>query len=212
MTISDVEYTYYGLNSIHRVAYGNTRYLHSAIRQYLNATGFGWWSPATVFDLSPSYAARNGFLTGLPASLVEHLQPIARMTALNYVTDGGTSAAPAYDTTYDLVTLPSGVEHFLADTAAYGGAEGKEGDPWTYWERVAGSSTPLAWSTYGQTATYHPEFVQYDLASPTTARTVWMRSAFRSAGAYVALVSSAGYCNNTTACGGYRVAPACAIG
>jgi hypothetical protein len=138
--------------------------------------------------------------------------PIARKTALNYVTDGGTSGAPVYDTTYDLVTLPSGREHFLADTANYGGAQGMEGDHWEYWERVAGSSTPLNWSTSGQPSTYHPEYVQYDLASPTTARNVWMRSANRGYGTDVAIVNSSGYCNGNSALNGNRAAPACAIG
>lgn len=212
VTVGGTTYAYYGLNSLHRVAYGNNRWLHSPLRQYLNSFGFDWWVPATVFDRPPAYAGRIGFLSGCPESMVEHMLPIARMTALNYITDGGTSGAPLYDTTYDLVTLPSGLEHFLQDTSSYGGAQGKEGESWEYWKRVAGSSTPLGWSTWGQTQTYHPEYVQYDLASPTTARNVWMRLAYRSYGGYVALVHSTGTCSNSTAVGGHRAAPACAIG
>ena len=212
VTIGGTTYAYYGLNSLYRVAYGNNRWLHSPLRQYLNSFGFDWWVPATVFDRPPAYAGRIGFLSGCPESMVEHMLPIARMTALNYITDGGTSGAPLYDTTYDLVTLPSGLEHFLQDTSYYGGAQGKEGESWEYWKRVAGSSTPLGWSAWDQTQTYHPEYVQYDLASPTTARYVWMRSATRGHGGRVAVVISAGNCYNGNAVSGSRAAPACAIG
>jgi len=212
VTIGGTTYTYHGLNYPARCRYGNNRWLHSPIRQYLNGEGFGWWSPATVFDRPPAFAGRIGFLSGCPESMVEHMLPIARKTALNYVTDGGTSGAPEYDVTHDLVTLPSGLEHFLQSTAAYGGAAGEEGEPWEYWSRVAGSATPLPWSTWGNESTYHPEYVQYDLASATTPRSVWMRSAYRGNGHGVAIVSSAGNCNYYYAINGYRVAPACAIG
>jgi len=212
VTIGGTSYAYHGLNYPSRCRYGNNRWLHSAIRQYLNSYGFDWWEPKTVFDRPPSYTARQGFLSGLSESMVEHILPIARKTALNYVTDGGTSAVPEYDTTYDLVTLPSGIEHFLADTAYYGGAQGKEGEPWEYWERVAASASPLAWSTGNSESTYHPEYVQYDLASPTTPRSVWLRSARRYSGYIVAVVGSTGFCGSDYATNGYRVAPACAIG
>ena len=212
VTINNVAYTYHGLNYPVRCSYGNNRWLHSAIRQYLNSYGFDWWVPATVFDRPPAYAARQGFLSGCPESLVEHMLPIARMTALNYVTDGGTSGAPEYDTTYDLVTLPSGIEHYLQDTTYYGGGQGKEGEAWEYWKRASGSASPLPWSTWGNESTYHTEYIQYDMASPTTPRNVWMRSAHRGYGYNVAIVGSTGVCYASTATYGLRVAPACAIG
>ena len=212
VTVSGTAYTYYGLNSLHRVAYGNNRWAHSPLRQYLNGTGFDWWTPATVFDRPPSYVGRQGFMSGFDEDFLAHVQPIERKTALNYVTDGGTSAAPVYDTTYDRFVLPSGLEHNLQDTAAYGGAQGQEGPAWDYWKRVAGSSSPLGWSSWGNTSTYHTEYVQYDLASPTTARGVWMRSALRGSGNVVAYVHSPGYCSFSSAVYGYRAAPACAIG
>jgi len=203
---------FYGLNSLHRVAYGNNRWLHSPLRQYLNAQGTGWWSPATVFDRPPAYAAYDGFLTGFSDDFLAAMQPIAQVTALNYVTDGGTSAEPAYDTTYDRVFLPSGKQHHLQPTAAYGGSAGLEGDSWEYWMRVAGTQTPLPWSTWGNEATYHPEYIQYDLAAPTTARTCFMRSADRGAGSGVSVVSASGGCYGNAAVTGYRAAAACAIG
>ena len=212
VTIGGQTYTYYGLNSQQRVSYGNNRWLHSPLRQYLNSSGFNWWTPATVFDRPPSYAGRQGFLSGFDAAFLATVKPIKRLTALNYVSDGGTLASPLYDTTYDLFTLPSGKEHFLTATSYYGGADGLEGEAWDYWKDVAGTSDPLGWSTWGNESTYHPEYVQYDLAAKTTARHVWMRSAYRSSASGVAYVHASGYCGNGSARSGFRAAPACAIG
>jgi len=205
-------YSFYGLNSQQRVSYGNNRWLHSPLRQFLNATGQGWWAPATVFDRPPSYVGHTGFLSGLDPDMVAAMVPAMQVTALNYVTDGGTSAEPQYDTTYDKVFLPSGKEHHIEATAYYGGAAGLEGEAWDYWVLVAGSQHPLAWSTYGKPATYHKEYRQYDLASPTTARTCWMRSANRGNGNNVTCVYSSGTCNYNGATYALRAAPACAIG
>ena len=127
ITVGSSDYHIYGLNSQQRVSYGNNRYLHCPLRQYLNAEGFNWYVAKTVFDRPPSYVARQGFLSGLPAEFLAKIQPVQRLTALNYVTDGGTSSAPLYDETYDLVSIPSGIEHFIADNASYGGGQGKEG-------------------------------------------------------------------------------------
>ena len=197
---------FYGLNSLHRVAYGDNRWLHSPLRQYLNKAGYDWWAPATVFDRPPAYSARQGFLSGFSDDFLAHVQKIERKTALNYVTDGGTSGAPEYDTTYDWFTLPSGREHFLADNSTFGGGQGREGAQWDYWKRASGSSSPLAW--YGT----YTQYIQYDLASPTTPRHVWMRSAHRGYGHYVARVASSGGCHDGDAIHGFRCAPACAIG
>ena len=205
VTIGGTAYAYHGINSLHRVAYGNNRWLHSALRQYLNGRGFDWWSPQTAFDRPPAYVARQGFMSGFSDEFLARVQPIARMTALNYITDGGTAASPEYDTTYDFFTLPSGIEHNIADTQNYGGAQGKEGVAWEYWKRALGSASPATW---GQT---YPEYIQYDLASQSSARYVWMRSADRGGGA-VARVGASGYCSYNYAIYGYRAAPACAIG
>ena len=203
---------FYGLNSLHRVAYGDNRWAHSPLRQFLNAIGSGWFVPATVFDRPPSYVGYDGFLTGLPTDMVEAMKPVAHVTALNYVTDGGTAAAPLTDTTYDRVFLPSWGEHWLAVSQSYGGASGLEGEPWEYWERVAGTTTPLPASTSGNMSTYHMEYVQYDLAQPTAARTSFMRSVYRYYGTYVAVVNVSGNCGSDGAFGGHFAAPACAIG
>lgn len=212
VTVDGTDYHFYGLNSVQRIAYGNGRWLHSPLRKFLNAYGTGWYAPATVFDVPPSYVGYKGFLTMLPEEFVASMQPIAQVTALNYVTDGGTAASPLTDTTYDKVFLPSWEQHYLAVSQYYGGAVGLEGQAWDYWKQVAGTSSPLPASTWGNESTYHKEYIQYDLASKTTARTCWVRSALRGTGSSVADVYSSGNCGSSYAISGYRVAPACAIG
>lgn len=203
---------FYGLNSLHHVAYGDNRWAHSPLRQFLNASGSGWYVPATVFSRTPSYVDYDGFLTGLPADMVAVMQPVAHVTALNYVTDGGTAAAPLSDTTYDRVFLPSWGEHWLQVSQSYGGTSGLEGEPWEYWKRVAGTTSSLPASTSGDPSTCHLEYVQYDLAQPTTARSAWMRSCDRSNGAGVGVVYASGSCGSGAALDGGFAAPACAIG
>ena len=206
VTIGGTDYTYYGLNSLHRVAYGNNRWLHSAIRQWLNASTSDWWVSQTVFDRVPSYASYPGFLSMLPADLVAVMQPIKQVTALNYVTDGGTSGSPEYDVTYDKVFLPSWEQHYLKVDSTFGGTAGLEGTAWEYWKRVAGVNSP--WAAY----TTHEEFIQRDMTASHTARYCWMRSANRGNGYHVAFVYSSGHCSTYYAISGNYAAPACAIG
>ena len=196
---------FYGLNSIQRVAYGNNRWLHSPLRQFLNASGANWWVPKTVFDRPPSYVGYDGFLTGIDPDMVSAMLPTKTTTALNNITDGGTAANPLYDVTYDKVFLPSGTEHYLQNIESFD-PKAKEGVAWDYWKRVAGTTSPLAWWSY------HPEYIQYDLASPTSPRSCWVRAANRGHGNNVAVVHASGYCRYHDAINGHRAAPACALG
>ena len=211
VTVDGTDYTCYGLNSAQRVAYGNNRWLHSPLRQWLNADATGWYVPATVFDVPPAYVGYRGFLGMLPGQLVESMRPIAQVTATNYLTDGGTSGSPLTDTTYDRVFLPSWEQHYLLTSQYYGGAAGLEGQAWDYWRQVAGTSSPLPASD-SDPKTNHREYIQFDLAGSHAARFCWLRSASRGSGGGGAIVFSAGYCGYGTAIYGYRVAPACAIG
>ena len=206
VTVDGATVRYYGLNALRRVAYGNNRWLHSPLRQWLNAQGTGWYVPQTVFDRPPAYVSYPGFLSMLPAELVNSMRRVAQVTATNYETDGGTSSEPLSDVTYDRVFLPSWEQHYLRVDSSYGGTAGLEGEAWDYWKAVNGTSTPPAAGTTNR------EYIQFDLAGSHAARTCWMRSAGRYGGHTVAFVYSSGYCSLHTAISGLRVAPACAIG
>ena len=54
-----------------RVNYGSNNYLESAIRQYLNGTSAGWWSPQTKWDLRPSNYSGTPFMHGIDPAFLD---------------------------------------------------------------------------------------------------------------------------------------------
>ncbi len=207
VTIDDVDYTYYGLNSQQRVSYGNNRWLHSAIRQWLNSSGADWWQPQTVFDRPPAYVAHKGYLTYLDPGLIAAMQPVKRNYALSYACDGGTAADPVADTCYDKVFLATWEEQYLKCDNSYGARAGYEGcgEPWDYWKQAKGTSTPPA------AGTTNPEYIKLQLNTKAAAIS-WLASCYRNNGNTATCVNSSGSCGTTYAMIAFRPCPACAIG
>jgi hypothetical protein len=121
------------LNS-NRQQYGNNRYLHSAIRQWLNSAETTFtWQPQHQYDVAPTGAPYNGagFLKLLDPDLVAVLGAVDKQVARNTVTDGG-----GQDLFSDKVFLLSRVE-------VYGGTEGETSGeaPYPYYESLASSPT-----------------------------------------------------------------------
>lgn len=56
-----------------RVNYGSNNYMESAIRQYLNGTANGWWSPQTKWDLRPSNYSGVPFKHGIDPAFLDIL-------------------------------------------------------------------------------------------------------------------------------------------
>ena len=56
-----------------RVNYGSNNYMESAIRQYLNGTASGWWSPQTKWDLRPSNYSGVPFKHGIDPAFLDIL-------------------------------------------------------------------------------------------------------------------------------------------
>ena len=117
-----------------RQQYGNNRYLHSAIRQWLNSAETTFtWQPQHQYDVAPTGAPYNGagFLKLLDPELVAVLGAVDKQVARNTVTDGD-----GQDLFSDKVFLLSRVE-------IYGGTEGvTTGEaPYPYYEAMASSST-----------------------------------------------------------------------
>ncbi len=117
-----------------RQEFGNNRYLHSAIRQWLNSseTTFTWQSQHQ-YDVVPTGAPYDGagFLKLLDPELVAVLGAVDKQVARNTVTDGG-----GQDLFSDKVFL-------LSRTEVYGGIEGdSEGEsPYPFYEAMAESPT-----------------------------------------------------------------------
>jgi hypothetical protein len=98
-----------------RQQYGNNRYIHSAIRQWLNSAETTFtWQPQHQYDAAPTGAPYDGagFLKLLDPELVAVLGAVDKQVARNTVTDGG-----GQDLFSDKVFLLSRVE-------VYGGTEG----------------------------------------------------------------------------------------
>lgn len=190
------------MNSIYRCAYGYNRWSQSALRQYLNGKGTNWWKPQNKWDRPPEYVGKHGFLDGIPAEELAVMRRVKVVTGVPHVEEG-TANEPVLDTTYDLVFLPSLEEHFLARNES--GMNGKEGEAWEYWARIAQSPTPLAlWKTYQQ-------LITYAINGKTSPQHVFLRSAGRSGGHYVFCVYASGGVGTTYAQNANRCAPARAI-
>ena len=116
-----------------RQQYGNNRYIHSAIRQWLNSaeTTFTWQSQHQ-YDVAPTEAPYDGagFLKLLDPDLVAVLGAVDKQVARS-TTDGG-----GQDLFSDKVFLLSRVE-------VYGPTDGETGGeaPYPYYESLAPSPT-----------------------------------------------------------------------
>ena len=109
-----------------RKNYGNNRYLHSNLRQWLNKAGNPWYAAAHATDATPDDAGMNqptgyndinGFLSNFSAEELGVIMDTTLTVAKNTVTDGGGT-----ETVVDKVFLPSVTEVGLANEP--GGAEG----------------------------------------------------------------------------------------
>ena len=188
------------LNSCQEMAYGWNRWKTSALRQYLNssATKGNWWTAQDEWDIAPDeLASRDGFLTGMPADLLDAIKPVKIVTYPNTVNDDIAGNTP--DVTYDKVFLPA-LEQIYVNPQKSG-----EGDAWEYWKRVAGTTTPLAqWGTY-------PQMITYAVENTSSAQFVRLRSAVRGIACYTWRVYSSGNVYYFAASSSYRFAPACVI-
>lgn len=109
-----------------RKSYGNNRYLHSNILQWLNSTGAAnaWYTAQHNADQKPDssnvyaqsgtainpYDTEAGFLTNFSAELRNALQTVTKVTAKNTVTDGG-----GYESVSSKIFLLSTTEVGLAN-------------------------------------------------------------------------------------------------
>lgn len=105
-----------------RQSYGNNRYLHSNLLQWLNsdAAANSWYTAQHAADQAPTtkdthvsynpYTAEKGFLQNFSTELQNALMTVNKVTAKNTVTDGG-----GYETVSSKVFLLSTTEVGLAN-------------------------------------------------------------------------------------------------
>ncbi len=200
VSINSVSYTY-RFNGIQQAGYGNNRWKHSAVRQYLNsdAAAGEWWTPQTVFDRAPDYAStKAGWLAGCSNEFKSVLTPVLVKTAIPSAQ--ATAEGVTFDETYDKVFLPSLEEHYISKQIA------GEGDAWDYWKLINGTNT--VWPTGVAT----DALKMYSITNHATATNRWLRSANRGYGntAWGVNTSGAVY-YGSAAYYAFALAPACAI-
>ena len=74
----------------YRKTYGNNRYAHSAIRQWLNssANAGSWWTVQHEYDAAPDYATtKAGFMNGFDADFLEVIGETKIKVVKNIVCD-----------------------------------------------------------------------------------------------------------------------------
>lgn len=199
---SSTKYGTTGLNNLQRCAYGYNRWSQSGIRQWMNsaAPAGEWWEPKNVYDRPPQQlATMRGMLAGIPSDILDVVQPVQVVTALNTVSD---SEIGTTETTVDKFFLASLEQEYIVPQLA-----NVEGPYWPYWKDRLGLTSPQAQGSAGTNANH----IRYDIANHTSAQTVRLRSAYRGYASYTWYVGTSGHASTTTATHAYRPCPACVI-
>ena len=183
------------LNAMQSMGYGYNRWNESAIEQYLNKSGTGWWTPKSNFDRRPDQYTKTAFLSGFTQDFLDVLQPIKVQTLANTLIDGGVT-----DVTYDKFFLPSLEQIYVVPQIS-----GVEGEYWEYWKERTGASSPQA-----QHGTY-PLRISYSLKNHSSAVTTRLRSAYRGNSVSTWYVYSSGHVHYGSAVHANASCPACVI-
>lgn len=192
------------LNHHQRAFRGSGRWKTSMMRQYLNsaAAAGGWWTKQDKWDRASAFVnSCPGYMAGFPADFLATLRPVKVCTARDTVaSDGGT------DITFDTFFPIS-----LQQLNAVPQAANVEGDALPYWKNVAAGCTNLDDSGRFKQYGVYPDLRVYGLNAQTTARSCWLRSAYRD-NAYsvwgASVPGNVGYYGVPT---GNYCAPACVI-
>ena len=191
------------LNAISRVVYGSGRWSESAIRQYLNsdAAAGAWWVAKNPWDRPPTQASTlRGFCAGIDSDLLDIIEPVEVVTALNTVE----GFADTTETTLDKFFLPSLQEMYINPQLA-----GVEGVDWDYYKDLAEEAGLTG--KFAQGGTY-PILITYQAGNTTSPVNVWLRSCYRGGAGYAWYVSSTGgVSGHGYACSAFRGCPACKI-
>ena len=166
-----------------RQSYGNNRYLHSNIRQWLNSSGEvgNWWTAQHSADDAPDYATtKAGFMSYFDSDFLSVIGKTKIKVVKNTVTDGGSYEEISDDYFY----LPSTTEVGLANENGI-----DEGVLFPYFD----SSSKLT-KYYGGNSKYW-----------------WLRTPSSDSAVNVRSVSTSGELSNSVVYYGYGVAPVCNI-
>lgn len=189
--------------------YGWNRWMYSGIRQWLNSDKAKgeWWTSTHTEDVAPSkLSTYNGFMKGFSSDFISMLKKTKHETALNYIYPSGSETTYVYDTTYDTFFLPSmKEEHFKHSSVSTSwDSSDKEGSTWKYWIQRKG---------YAAQDYYEENInsIRYSLSDKSTAKNVWLRSAYRGGSRSEFFVARDGYMTANSSYYAGSCAPACVI-
>jgi len=187
-----------GLNIIQRMQYGSNRWSTSAIRQYLNSSGSGWWESVGAFDIRPDQYGKKGFMSGFGDDFLSAIRPVRVTTALN--TAEGYSEAT--EDTFDTFFLPALQQMYIQPQLA-----DAEGNYFEYWKNRLGLNS------YAQTGSGNVyDAFRITAINANSAQTVRLRSANRDNVHITWYANPSGYVSNYGyASGAYRFSPVCVI-
>lgn len=180
-------------NSLQRAFLGNSRWSHSALRQWLNSDELAGsvWESKNEFDRAPSWTSSTaGFLNGMDADFLAVVGEVTKETALNTVTDGG-----GKETLTEKFFL-------LSRSEVYGGNEvtGGEGTPYAYYSEYSDLTAPGTGNDTNR--------IKYRSG---TAYYWWLRSPNAGGASWTCRVYAAGGVDSGGASYSTGVAPACVI-
>ena len=166
-----------------RTKYGNNRYAHSAIRQWLNssADAGSWWVSQHEYDAAPDYATtKDGFMKGFDSDFLAVLGKTSIIVAKNTITDGGGSE-----------TLSDEYFYLMSKQEVGLGAENSIAE---------GQQFPIFTDANSRKRTYNGSSTYW-----------WLRSPYSSNSCNARCVNADGSENNSYAYSAYGILPACNI-
>ena len=195
--------SYAMLNNPQRSCYGSNRWKTSQERVALNGAG-AIAQGGDGFSRPWPLVGKTGLLGCLPEDFVGVLGKVARAQEL-HPWDGG-AVETVHDRMFPISAREHGFSNYLSESTDGYNAGGVPLDYWTQLRTASGRSSWAGWQTY-------PELITYDAVSTSSARYVWLRSAYRgtSHAHCVGCVHSSGSVNHANAYHGYFAAPACVI-
>jgi hypothetical protein len=186
-----------GLNCMQATGYGRSRWSTSALRQYLNSSGTGWWQSKGDFDIRPDQYDKNGFMSGFGSDFLAAIKPVKVTTALN------TLEGYDYDTedTYDTFFLPS-----LEQMNVNPQIQGVEGEYFEYWRSRLGVT-----GFVGTDSSNTFDAFKIAAINSNTPQSIFTRSCSPNHIARIFHVNSAGYVAGQYPSSAFRFAPICVI-
>lgn len=177
-------------NAAEPIQNGNSRWMYSTARQWLNGNESGWWTKQYATDAAGWYNSAKSFPSLMPSDMIANIRPVKTVTNVKTIYGGGT------DVTYDRFWLASLSEMNLANNA--------EGAPWEYYKQILNSETPVSSS-----GTY-PAMIRYGFSN-STAYTWWTRTIY-SNNLWVTTIGTSGKPGGNPAyTNSYHWLPCCAL-